>query len=152
RRDLFLLAALGVFFEDDDLRVLAAKLDDRSSLRIEFLHRKRYGVHLLDKLGSDQVADAAAARAGDKHPDALAWNREFGLDPLQEFETLLGLLCLVALVVPPKDLVLDGINHHRFDRSRSDIKPYVQAVIFTRHWSAPARFSFSCSLVLFSSS
>ena len=53
RRDLLLLAGLGVFLEDDDLRVLATELDHRPALRIELLDRQADRVDLLDELRAD---------------------------------------------------------------------------------------------------
>ena len=129
RRDLLLLARLGVFFEDDDLGVLATELDDRTGLRIELLHCQADRVDFLDELRPDPRCDPPAPGAGDEDPEPVRGNREVRFDPRQELEDLLRLLGVVTLVIAPQDLVGGRVHDHRLDGGRSDIESDDQPVV-----------------------
>ena len=51
-----------------------------------------------------------------------AIDADFGFHALQEFQSLLRLLGLVALIVLPQDLVGCRIDHHGFYRGRADVE------------------------------
>src|ERR1035441_156168 len=67
RRHFLLAAGLGVGFEDDDLGVLAAQLDDAAALRVEFFHGERYGVDFLDEFAAEVLSKSVAAGTGHEH-------------------------------------------------------------------------------------
>ena len=59
--DLLLAPGLFVIFEDDDLGVLSAQLDDGVHLGMKLLDGKRDGVDLLHKFRADHLGDGSAA-------------------------------------------------------------------------------------------
>ena len=120
RRHLLLAARLGIGFEDDDLGVLPAELDDAAALRVHLLHGERDRVDFLDELGAQELGQAVAAGPGDEHARAGRVEAfDFGFEPLAEFQDLLGLLGVVPVVVAPENLVGRGINHHGLHRGRA---------------------------------
>ena len=116
RRNLLLAAGVLVFLEDDDLRVLAAELDDGVDFGMELLDRERNRSDFLHELGADQVGQRAATRAGDEDAAIVRSDADFILHALEELEQLLRLLGLVALIILPDHLVGFGIDHDGFDR------------------------------------
>ena len=77
RRNFFLAASVFVLFEDDDLGVLPAQLNDRIHLGVHLLHGKRHCGHFLHKLGAYQVSQRASARAGDEDATVVGSNAYF---------------------------------------------------------------------------
>src|SRR5437764_2283171 len=71
RWQLLLFTGFGVFFEDDDLGVLPAQLDDRAALGIKLFDRERYRIDFLDELRAHVLAARRAARAGDEAAEIL---------------------------------------------------------------------------------
>ena len=119
-----LLAGLLVLLEDDDLRVLAAELDDRADVGVQLLDRERDGVDLLHELRAERLAQRARARAGHEQADLLARDVSERLpDAHQELEHAVGLLRVVALVVVPEDLLALRIDDARLDGRRADVEP-----------------------------
>ncbi len=122
-RGKFLLAArLGIFFEDDDLGILAAELDDRATLGVHLLHGERNGVDFLYELGAEILRKTVAARTGDE--DAASFRVEsvhLVLHAPQQFQDPLRLLGVVPLIVLEQDLVGYGVDQHRFDGGRANI-------------------------------
>ncbi len=116
RRDFLLAPSLIVVLEDDDLGVLAAQFDDGIDLRMQLLDGERNRGDFLHELGADLVGDTSAARTGHEHAGVVAVDADFGFNAPQEFERLLRLLGLVALVVLPQDLVGVGFHHGGLDR------------------------------------
>ena len=101
------------------------------------LDGKGDGVDFLDELGADQGSDAPAAAAGKKHARFAGADAGVGFHPLQELQTLLGLLGVVALVVAPDDLLRFDFHDDRLHRRGTDIQTDNQ-VLRTRHSSLPA--------------
>ena len=124
RGDFLFPAGRGIFLEDDDLGVLPAQLDHRTALRVELLHGQRNGIHFLHEFRADQRRDAAPAAACNEDTCKAVGDSYFALHPFQEFENLLRLLGIVALIIPPEDLVIGGIHDHRFNRGRADIQAH----------------------------
>ena len=72
---------------------------------MQLLDGERNRRDFLHELGADQVGQRAAARAGDEDAAVVRSNADFVLHALEEFQQLLRLLGLVALVVLPDHLV-----------------------------------------------
>ena len=93
---------------------------------MELLDRERDRVHLLHKLRADQSAERIAAGAGDEHAAIARSNADFGLYAMKEFQELLGLARVMALVVAPENTVGFGFssssNDDGFDRGRTDVQ------------------------------
>ncbi len=121
RGNLLLAAGVLVFLEDDDLGVLAAELDDRVHFGMELLDRERNGGDFLHELCADQVGQRAAARAGDEDAAIVRSDADFVLHALEEFQQLLRLLGLVALVVLPDHLVGFGVDDDGLHRGRAHV-------------------------------
>ncbi len=123
RRDFLLAPGFIVIFEDDDLRILPAQLNDRVHFGMHLLHRQRNSRHFLHKLRADLLSNAAATGAGHEDARVPAVDADLVLHALQEFERLFRLLGFVPLVVLPEDLVGRGVDHRRFHRRRADVEP-----------------------------
>ncbi len=54
RRDFFLAAGDWIFFEDDDLGVLAAQFNDGAALGVELFNREGYRVNFLHEFCTEQ--------------------------------------------------------------------------------------------------
>ncbi len=121
RRNLLLASGVLVFFEDDDLGVLAAKFDHRVHFRMHLLDCERDRRYFLHKLCAHQVGQRAAARAGDEDAAIVRSDADLVLHALEEFQQLLRLLGLVALVVLPDHLVGFGFNDYGLHRGRADV-------------------------------
>ena len=121
RGNLLLASGLRILLEDDDLGVLAAKLDDRVHFGMEFLDRQRDGGNLLHELGADERRNRAAAGSGDEHPAGRVGDPEIRLEAAEKFERFFGLLGLVPLVVRPEHRVRRGIDRDGLDRGRPDV-------------------------------
>ena len=57
RRDDLPITCFRVIFEDDDLGVLAAQLDETARIRVEFFDGKGDGVDFLDESRADVFSD-----------------------------------------------------------------------------------------------
>ena len=121
RGNLLLAAGVLVFLEDDDLGVLSAQLDHRVHFRMQLLHGQRDRRDFLHELCAHQVGQRASAGAGDEDAAVVRSNADFVLHALEEFEQLLRLLGLVALVVLPDHLVGFGIDDDGFHRGRAHV-------------------------------
>ena len=119
--DLPLPFCFDILLEDDNLRVLTAEFDDRAALGEELLHRQGDGVDLLNESRADLGSDPSAAGACDVGVAVVRFYIQFPLDPLEEFEGLLLLLALVALVVLPDDRIRLAVDYYRLDGGRTDI-------------------------------
>ena len=129
RGDGRLVASSLVLFEDDDLRVLTAELDDRARVGVEGFHRQGDGVHLLNELRAERFFEWLGARAGDEHPHIItAELREDGSDAYHEVEDALRLLGVMTLVITPDDLFGLGINDDGFDRRGPHIQSYCRSL------------------------
>ncbi len=134
---VFLLpAGLWIFLEDNDFRVLSTKLDHRAALGIEMLDGERDGVHFLDELGTDQGRDAAATAAGEEHACFPGTDSGFDFHSVKEFQALLGLFGVVALVVAPDNLLGGSFHDNTLHCCRADIQSDHQ-VFRTRHACLP---------------
>src|SRR5690242_4067473 len=133
RRDFLLAAGFGIFLEDDDLGVLAAKLDHAAAFGIHALHGQRDRVHFLDKLGAEKLGETVAAAARDEHARAGRVEAfDFSFEALAELEDLFGLLGVVPLVIAPEDLVAGGVDDDGFDRGRANVHPDQEVFVHFR--------------------
>ena len=120
--DLLLAPGLFIIFEDDDLGVLPAQLDDRVHLGMKLLDGERNGVHFLHELGADHLRDGAAARP------VMKMRVFCGLIPVsasmrrRNSRHLFRLPGFVALIVLPDGLIGRGVHHDRFDRGGAHIQ------------------------------
>ena len=115
RRNFFLAAGDWIFFEDDDLGVLAAQFNDGAALGIELFYREGYGVYFLHEFCAEQGSHAAAAAAGDENAAVAGDDADFLFHALEELHDFFGLLGVMALVVLPEDFVVRGIYDYGFD-------------------------------------
>ncbi len=88
---------------------------------MELLDRQRNRGHFLHELGADQIGERAAARAGDEDAAVVWRDADFLFHALEEFQQLLRLLGLVALVILPDHLVGGGLDHHGLHRGRAHV-------------------------------
>ena len=111
-------AVFAAGFVDDDLRVLAAELDDAACFRMEAIHGHGDRIDLLHKLRTERLRERL--RAGTGHEDARDARKGCGgyFELLHDF---LRLLRLVALIVGPEDALRLRIDEHGFDRGGADI-------------------------------
>ena len=116
RWNLLLPAGFRVRFEDDDLGVLTAELDDRVHLRMQFFHGQRHRRDFLHELGANQRRDVPAARSGDEHPAVFLTYRQIGFEATEKFQRLFRLLGFVPLIVRPDDLIGRRVHRDRLDR------------------------------------
>ena len=129
RRDRGLVARLLVLFEDDDLRVLAAELDDGPGIGVQCLDRQGDGVHLLNEFRAERFREWRRARPRDEGPNVLASELlQNLLDAHHEVENALGLLGVMPLVVTPDDIFGFGVDDNRFHRRGPDVQPYYRSV------------------------
>src|SRR5262249_45010621 len=66
-RNLLLPPGLRILLEDDDLGVLPAEFNHRSTFGIEPLNSQGYSIHFLNEFRAQVFAHAGAARPGDEH-------------------------------------------------------------------------------------
>ncbi len=123
RWNLLLAAALALVAKDDDLRVLAAELDDRPHLRVELLDGHRHGGDFLHEFRADEARDRVSAGSSDEDAGGAWPDAGLGLHPAQEVADLLRLPRLVALIVLPDDDIRVVIDDDGFHRCRAHIEP-----------------------------
>ena len=129
RRDLLFLAGLLILFEDDDLGVLAAELDDGLDIGVEFFDGQRDGVDFLNEAPAEARGDRARTGAG--HEDAKGVLRnavEVRFDLFEKLDALFRLLGVVALIVLPEDLIRRRIDDDGLDGGRADVQAHNQAL------------------------
>ncbi len=121
-RKLAAAARAAVLQPDDDLRVLAAQLDDRTDVRVEGFRRQGDGVHLLDEAGADVRGDGASTAARREDVDAFGWQGKPLLYGGEQLQCLFRLAGLVELVVGPEGLGRPALQHYCLDRGGAHVK------------------------------
>ena len=133
---------LALLLEDDDLGVLAAELDDRADVGVAAFDGQRDGRDFLDVMRADELGVGGARDAGDERPRLAARHAGLLLEARQHLEQLLGGTALVALVVPPHNLVGTRINRHGLDGGGAGVEAEEESGVGVAHgtcWLADAR-------------
>ncbi len=141
-RDRLARPPLALLLEDDDLGVLPAELDDRAGVGVAPFDGQHDGRHFLHVARADELGVRGARDAGDEGSRLAARDAGLLLETRQHLEQLFGRAALVALVVPPDDLVGTRVDRHGLDGGGSGVEAEEESGFGIGHgtcWLADAR-------------
>ena len=129
RRDHPSLAGSGCVLEEDDLGILTAEFDDAVHLRMQTLHRERYGVDLLHEPRTHRLGERPATRTGDKGADVARTIAELRLHLSEHLDELVRLTAVVSLIAAPDHLHGGWEHDDALDGGRADVDADEQAAV-----------------------
>ncbi len=111
--------------EEDDLRVLAAQLDDRARVRLQRAHRLAGGVDLLHERYARRLGQTHARRAGNSRGEGFAAQQR--LDFAHHVIGFLAHLREMALIFLIDDFF--AVHQHQLGRGRADVDAQRERII-----------------------